>query len=362
MAYDIFPKTIEELQAVTRDNNFSEPVIAELSAVFTALKKKFPQVETPINLDKTKKTSANITRTIQEDIRLAQFLKTLDVKKISFKFGNGSSGNRGVANRGNLFEPQFAAALDDWWSGKTVADANMLTAIEDIDKTYNLSDSKKMAIDVVGGENTPRPLTYTSTGITLKNTKGVGLNVGPSVTDITLTTYNKNNTKEEIYLSLKVGTTVTFFNVGLRTVLTPAEIRANNITNANGLMLLQLFGIDPFLFCTVFNGKLKKGVVQKDTVNKTQLQALLKSGIGYGYHIVHKLNNKIISQKMDSAALAKASKIGTSVIYYGGKTGTGKRIDIEVESPGYKFKLNIRDTQGKDGYPTRLMCDFTHKH
>ena len=37
----------------------------------------------------------------------------------------------------------------------------------------------------------------------------------------------------------------------------------------------------------------------------------------------------------------------------------GKRIDMEMSSPNYKFKLNIRDTQGKDGYPTRMMCDFT---
>ena len=25
------------------------------------------------------------------------------------------------------------------------------------------------------------------------------------------------------------------------------------------------------------------------------------------------------------------------------------------------FKLNLRDTQGGDGYPTRLMCDFKYK-
>jgi hypothetical protein len=25
------------------------------------------------------------------------------------------------------------------------------------------------------------------------------------------------------------------------------------------------------------------------------------------------------------------------------------------------FKINIRDTQGTDGYPTRMMCDFKPK-
>jgi hypothetical protein len=32
-----------------------------------------------------------------------------------------------------------------------------------------------------------------------------------------------------------------------------------------------------------------------------------------------------------------------------------------MSSSIYKFSLNIRDTQGKDGYPTRLMCDFKYK-
>lgn len=58
--------------------------------------------------------------------------------------------------------------------------------------------------------------------------------------------------------------------------------------------------------------------------------------------------------------MEKASDIGQVTVYYGGLTGTGKRIDIAFSSSLYNFKLNIRDTQGHDGFPTRLMCDFTH--
>jgi hypothetical protein len=359
MAFDIFPKTEKELEESTKD--FSKEVRSELIGLFSFLKKKFPTLETPINLDKSKKTSVNISRAVQEDIKIDKIKKDLKLEKLSLKFGNGSSGNRGTANRGNLFEPQFATALQDWWEGKTVSDKNMLEAIEHISEVYDLGKAQSLKVEIMGGENTPRPLQYSTSGITLKNTKGTGNDVGPSVTDITVTKKTKTKT-EEIYLSLKVGGTVTFFNVGLRTVLTPEEIKKNRITNKEGLMLLDLFGIDPSLFCMVFNGKLKKGVTEKNTVDKTKLTKLLKSGIGYGYHVVHKVTGKIISKQMNEAALNTASKIGSSVIYYGGKTGNGKRIDIEVESADYKFKLNIRDTQGKDGYPTRLMCDFTHKH
>jgi hypothetical protein len=360
MAYDIFPKSEKELEEATKD--FSKEVRSELMGLFAYLSKKFPTVETPINLDKTKKTSVNITRALQEDVRIDTIKTTLKIKKLVFKFGNGSSGNRGAANRGNLFEPQFAANLQTWYEGGDVTDKNMLEAIEHIADTYDLRKAKDIKIDIKGGENTPRPLQYSATGITLKNTKGTGNDVGPSVTDITITKYVTKTKTEEIYLSLKVGGTVTFFNVGLRTVLTPEEIKKNRITNKEGLMLLDLFGIDPALFCMVFNGKLKKGVIKKNTVNKNKLTKLLKSGIGYGYHVVHKVAGGIISKQMDEKALDVASRIGNSVVYYGGKTGNGKRIDIEVESAHYKFKLNIRDTQGKDGYPTRLMCDFTHKN
>ena len=62
---------------------------------------------------------------------------------------------------------------------------------------------------------------------------------------------------------------------------------------------------------------------------------------------------------MDETAMKAAAKVGTCTVHYGGKTGKGKRIDMEMKSSYYKFKLNIRDTQGKDGYPTRMMCDFT---
>jgi len=59
--------------------------------------------------------------------------------------------------------------------------------------------------------------------------------------------------------------------------------------------------------------------------------------------------------------MEKAAKVGNLLIHYGGKSGKAKRIDIEMESSLYSFKINIRDTQGKDGYPTRMMCDFKDK-
>ena len=54
--------------------------------------------------------------------------------KIKIKYGNGSSGNRGANNRGNLFEPQFAEALLNWWAGEDVANDVIMSSIKYLDK------------------------------------------------------------------------------------------------------------------------------------------------------------------------------------------------------------------------------------
>jgi len=352
-AYSFFPKSEIEIS-----NEVSADIVQEVKRLFAFLKKKFPSVDAPINMDLKSPKLVNVTRALQTEIELSAIISGAKLDKVKIKFGNGSSGNRGVANRGNLFEPMFADAIVAWWDGEAIADANIAAAINDLDKIYKLKKSKSLKVNVVGGENTKRPLQFSSNKIVLANTKGSGFDIGESVTDITLVTDS-----QEIYLSLKLGSTTTFFNVGVKTILTTQEIKAGKIENEKGLNLLKIFGIDPVKFCNVFNGKMKKGEIDRSANYDTaKINALLQSGIGYGYHIIHKMSNGIVSKQMDKAAMIKAAKpTGKVVVYYGGKTGRGKRIDVEFESASYKFKINIRDTQGKDGFPTRMMCDFTAK-
>lgn len=361
MAYDFFPKKISEISTQLEKKNWPIENISEVILLFSHLKKKFSAVETPINIDFTKQSVINISRSLSEDVNVSSLKSNLSLKKIKFKFGNGSSGNRGKNNRGNLFEPQFAEAFLNWWSGNPVNNNAMEKCIKDIYETYNLHESQDIYVDVVGGENTRRPLKFSGSGIILDNPKGTGFYVGPSVTDITLTT----DKRKEIFLSLKLGTTTTFFNVGVKTILTTNEIKSGNITNTNGLILLKTFGIDPVRFTNVFNGvaiPTNKRIDRNAKYDNAKIQKLLESGIGYGYHIVHKIGSNIISKNMDKSAMKKAAKIsGPFVVYYGGKTGTGKRIDVEFSSGSYDFKINIRDTQGSTGYPTRMMCDFKYK-
>jgi hypothetical protein len=75
-------------------------------------------------------------------------------------------------------------------------------------------------------------------------------------------------------------------------------------------------------------------------------------------HQIKKGNVKVYT--MTQQAMKEGSEPLSWTVYYGGKTGTGKRVDIVIETKHYTLGLNLRDTQGKDGYPTRIMCNFSY--
>ena len=351
-AYSFFPTSEEQITKELSD--WPHESVVDVISLFNFLKGKD---ETPINIDLKKQKDINVSRTLKGSFDISDIKSKAKLKTVRIKFGNGSKGNRGANNRGNAFETQFATSLEKWYAEgvDAVPDSEILDAILDLDKTYKLSDSKWLKVNVVGGENTKRPLDFRGK-IQLTNTKGVGNDIGKSVTDITL----QKDDGSKIYLSLKFETTTTFFNVGIRTKLRQEEIDKGLIKDRDGKKLLDLFGIDNKRICTIFNDKVKTNGGKVTTrPNAAAMKVLLESGIGYGYHVIHKMRGNVLSKKMDEAAMKKAAKVGTCTVHYGGKTGKGKRIDMEMSSPYYKFKLNIRDTQGKDGYPTRMMCDFT---
>ena len=350
-AYTFFPKSEEEISKTLKD--FPHENVQDIINLFNFLKGKD---ETPINIDLKKPKNINVSRGFKGLFDIGDIKSKAGLKTIKIKFGNGSKGNRGANNRGNAFETEFATSIEKWYAegDESVEDDKILNAIRDLDKTYNLGKSKTFDAKVVGGVNTKRPLNF-SGKITITNTKGKGFDLGKAVTDVTLLTDNN----PPIYLSLKLGGTTTFFNVGVKTKFTKKEIDEGLIKDKDGKKLLDLFGIDNKRFCSLFNEKVKSQVGVVNVRPKVPpLNHLLQSGIGFGYHVIHKLGKRIISKKMDESLMRESAKVGPVKLYYGGKTGKGKRIDIEMFSKYYRFTLNIRDTRGADGYPDRMMCDF----
>ena len=363
MAYDFFPSSEKDIDSTLTGYKHNQTYRDNCKAVFNFLRKKYPKIDKPINID-LDVPKINVVRAIKGSLTEQQILTQSGVTQpFKVKFGDGSSGNRGAKNRGNAFEDQFTQALKDWRAGETVGiDRMILETIEGLDKTYGIGQGSfaDFSVDAVGGDNTKRPLSFIG-GIKLTNTKGVGNDIGAAVTDVTVKWKDKNNIPQTLFLSLKFENTVTFFNVGVKTILTKKEIQSGSISNKDGLALLDLFKIDHKKFCDIFNGTGTSETVTVTSPNRLALETLLESGIGYGYHVVHKFPGKIKSYKVDSIYMQQAANVMSQTIYYGGKTGKGKRIDIVIVSPKYEFKLNIQDSQGTDGYPTRLMCDFKYK-
>jgi len=359
MAYTFFPESSSEIKTKLKD--FDKNKVQEIVEVFNYLNNKFKDIKTPINIDPKSISKINVTRQLQGAIELKEIKNVTKISKISMKFGSGSSGGRGVMNKGNAYEFLLAKAIEDWWNGEEVNDSNLLSTVEELSELLKLKECKNLKVETVGELNNRRPIVFSPSVKISSQISVVDNNLGPVVTDITLTTCNN----KKIYLSLKTGGTVTFFNSGVRTVLTPSEIKSGKIKNTNGIKLLKMFNIDPSIFCDVFNGKMKKGIKEDvwktmNSIQRNQLKDFLKSGIGHGFIIVHKLSSKTKIYTIDKNYMEKAASPKSCVVYYGGKTGTGKRIDMEIETGHYILKLNIRDTQGTDGYPTRMMCDYSY--
>ena len=360
MAYTLFPTKTADILKIKPD-----PIRGgEIVELFGYLKRKYKTVKTPINIDPGKLSIVNVTRELQGTADLNVVKKEAKLDKIKIKFGAGSAGNRGVANRGNLFENTFARAIESYWSGQEVQDPMMLKAIENLSKTYNFKRLKNLNVKEEGALNTKRPLQFRP-GPYISSPTG-SLDIGPTVTDLTLHKgKNINNyTRSEVvsYLSLKLGGTTTFFNIGVKKILTKSEIQTGMVKDRDGIKLLDMFGIDNKTFCQIFNGTLKKGFSSNtfNKINKRYLETFLQSGLGYGFHVIHKLTSEIKSFKVDQSYMLQATKPSTCQVFYGGLGGQGKRVDIVIMTPKYKMKVNIRDTQGTDGYPTRIMGDFNY--
>ena len=289
------------------------------------------------------------------DIKLNEIVKTEE-------FGGQSGGKK--VNKGILFEDNFYQETLSAITGSKDKEryyeqvANLLTIV-----------TKKVGSPVVkaeneGGKNQSRPIMVDG-----KNNLYIAPNSpkehGKLLTDVTLTHENGHET----YLSLKFGSTLTFINAGVsKNIFIQSEMKNGMVTNKTGVAILKALGIDNEMFCKVFNrypnfGKGKNKVKKIVEVTNTKaISNLLKTAIGGNYEMVHGFENgKVFHWSVGPNSSSSWSKgISKAIIYYGGKSGTGKRIDMEFSNEYFDFKLNIRNKQSGI-YPSHIMLDYTSK-
>jgi hypothetical protein len=327
----------------------------------------------------------NKTRAIDVEIVLWKGSKKSLIPITDFKKTSKFGGQLGTTlNKGTKFEKDFYADSVKVLEGVTKGNGFIKTILaldKEIGATMreamvtvegkNAIDSGKQAVSLSavleeGSANQSRPIEASNGGFVISTPGGATENIGKTVTDIT---YFYGVKKNPVYLSLKYGPTLTFFNTGVGSFFPSTEVIDQNITNDAGLNLLKMFDIDSLLFCKSFldtNDPARGGKLPNMTaknISKVKIANLLRSGIGFGYWMVHNDGRgnvdcyPMTQQYMNDSATIK----GNVQIYYGRMNGNGIGVNMTCESKHYKFTFNIRNKQASGPYPTHMMCDYKKK-
>ena len=174
-----------------------------------------------------------------------------------------------------------------------------------------------------------------------------------------------NNGKIQ-HISLKKTNLVTFMNIGIRTTLNEYEIKNGCIINSIGVKLLSLLNIDNKKFCQVFNNYHFNNIstIQNDIIKiqekssfADELYKFILQAVSKDYWVLHKTNNQIKFYWVNDIIKDLYPKSG--IVYYGGKSGKGKRIDVIIKTKKMELNFNIRHKNGGI-YPSHIMCDYKY--
>jgi len=346
-AYDIIPKSSGEIDVLDIPHDKER-----LKDLFDEIVAGAGGMPDPISLQSSTPKNIKISRSVSDNFNLPALSK-----KYGFKIteGEGSRGGRGSKSKGFSFEGEVTKDIETYIEeGETSANFKYPDFMKELHRDV-LSKHENIQVLLAGGANTKRPLEFTDIGALIG---GRDLNIGSKVTDVTVTGDGK-----PYYLSLKFGGTVTFFNAGVSTIFTEDQFQKGKITNKSAKLILDMFGIDEKRFIEIFTSYekgAKRAAKNKEIVTrKVKMKALLQmlvTGVGYGYYMVHRKGKKVEFYEMSRRRMIDSAKVKSVTILYP-KPGSAKRLDIEVVTKLYIFKINIRNKQG-GLYPSHIMCDY----
>mgnify|MGYP001384317783 CR=1 FL=1 len=345
-AYDIIPKSSGEIDTLDIPHDKES-----LKGLFDEIVTSSGMAD-PIALQASTPKNVKVSRSVADDFDLSALSKKYGFKVTA---GEGSRGGRGSKSTGFAFENQITKDIETYIEeGETSENFQYPDFMKEFHDDV-LSKHENIQVSLEGGANTRRPLEFTDIGALIG---GRELNIGHKVTDVTVM-----GDGNPYYLSLKFGGTVTFFNAGVSRIFTAEQFENGKITNKEAKRLLDMFGVDEKKFIEIFT-KYEKGAKKspKQKVNvtrKTNMRALLQllvTGIGYGYWMVHQKGKNVEFYEMSRRRMMDSAKVQSVTILYP-KPGEAKRIDIEVVTKLYIFKINIRNKQA-GVYPSHIMCDY----
>lgn len=351
--YIHFPKNDDEVDAL---DFVADGKKDDLKALLKTIQTNKSGVPDPIAMDASNPNNVKVMRTIALDFDL-KALSSSSGFKVSA--GNGSRGGGGSKSKGFAFEDQIIQDVEKYISQGPDADFQFPDMMSKMHDAF-LKNATTISVRSDGAANTKRPLTVTDASMLIG---GRDLNVGQRVTDVTVTADGV-----DYYLSAKFGGTVTFFNVGVSKIFTAKQFEAGKFTDRSAQNIFKAFGIDEKEFIEIFTSydqrtakrsSKKKRVDVTKKVNKKMLQQMLLTGVGYGYWMVHQKGKKVEFYEMDKRKMMASAKVEKVTILYP-EPGSAKRLDIEVLTPRYEFKINIRNKQG-GLYPSHIMADYKYR-
>ena len=176
------------------------------------------------------------------------------IKKIPDFGGQGAQGGGKTLNKGNLFEQYFYEDAVKVLEGATKGKRFVPTILEmnekfekELGKAMGMveGDPKFKGVLEEGSANKSRPLAYSGGSLVVAAEGNVTEDMGSTLTDIT---FQYGQTLTPVYLSLKFGPTLTFFNTGVGgrngpLLFTEKEISEYKVTTQGGLDFLKMFGM-----------------------------------------------------------------------------------------------------------------------
>ena len=303
------------------------------------------------------KSSIQLTGRYENTGRITT-VKVTDLEKTG-EFGGQGAGSGKKENLGLVFEREFYESLVNILNcegKKGKYHKNATDIVEQYGKKYKAPLKEVIA---VGELNQKRPLRVSKGNISIGSGQE---DIGSTVTDITLVFGNKI-----VYLSLKFQSTLAFANIGIQSIFTERSMNDYNLSDTSK-NILEVFGLDETTFCSTFNEYPHSGKIQnyaQDVTNscdKNAITKLLRQMMGHGYVMVHgKGAGKVDIYDVDESYLNRSTNlVGKITAYYGGTTGTGKKVIVDCSSALYNFQFNFRNKAGKV-YPSHIMCDYKKK-
>ena len=377
MAYNVIPKTEPEMRAQSRHMTAANEVIR----LYSYLTDKVPSVTDPIAMDPKQKSKLKILRELKGYMTINDMVNGAKLDKLKLdhtSWGNGSRGGGGSFNKGAAFERELAKNIDEWVQTSELPKNKMYAdLIENIIEAHGLEDCKQIGVEMVGEKDTKRPLSWSNGWFVGDAGKG-NYDIGQKVSDVTITLDCIDGSTREVYLSAKTTGTVALSNLGTKTNVFPdADILKDTQNSASrfptaGEKLLKTFGIDEDDFVKIFRearemhecgGEIKSGkVVNNPSYDGQLLSDLIKGCLGHGYHYCHLNGGKIKEFNVTKDINRATSVVSSVVIYYGGKTGKGQRVDMVVDTGTMELKFNVRDTSGKGrGFPDKFQAGYKFK-